>query len=129
MKGEAKAKLRFLRLAPRKVRLVAGLIRGMKLEEAKTQLYLSKKEAARPVLKLLLSVVANAKQNHDLKEETLRVKSITVDGGPILHRWMPRAMGSAGAIAKRTSHISVVLEGEVDEKISKKKEKTVVKEK
>ena len=122
-KAEAVAKLRHLRMSPRKIRLLVDLVRGLKVEEAIIQLENSQKAAARPLLKLLQSSIANAKHNHDLKEETLVVKTAFVDGGPILHRWIPRAMGRATPIRKRSSHITLVLEGEVEKKKKVKKEK------
>ena len=106
------ARLRSLRVAPRKVRLLVDLIRGMKVEDAINQLYFSTKSAAKPVLKLLKSAIANAKHNHNMNEETLVIKVAFVDGGKTLHRSTPRAMGRATPIRKRTSHITLVLEGE-----------------
>ena len=128
MKAQAIAKLRYLRTAPRKIRLLIDLIRGMKVDEAIAQLENSQKNAATPVLKLLKSAVANAIHNENLDEKTLVVKTACVDKGPMLKRWMPRAMGRAAAIHKHTSHITIILEGEVKEgkkKIKKEKEKEV----
>jgi len=122
-KARAVAKLKSLRIAPRKVRLVIGLIRGLKVEDAIVQLEVSKKSAARPVLKLLNSAVANSKHNHDMKAETLVIKEAMVDEGATLHRWMPRAMGRATPLRKRSSHITLVLEGEIEEKKAKKTKK------
>jgi large subunit ribosomal protein L22 len=124
-----KAKLSQLRISPRKVRLLIDHIRGMKARQAVVQLQFSKKHASRPVLKLLQSAMANARHNHALKEETLVIKQAFVDGGPILYRWMPRAMGRATPIRKRTSHITIVLEGDVDEKAAKAKEQEIKKAK
>lgn len=121
MKAQAIAKLRYLRTSPRKIRLLIDLIRGMKVDEAIAQLENSQKNAATPVLKLLKSAVANAIHNEDLDEKTLVVKTACVDKGPMLKRWMPRAMGRAAAIHKHTSHITIILEGE--EKEGKKKVK------
>jgi len=130
MKVQAIAKLRHLRMAPRKVRLVVDLIRGMKVEEAMVQLSRLNKLAVRPVKKLLDSAVANAKNNHKIKEETLMIKTAFVDGGATLHRWMPRAMGRATPIRKRTSHITLILEGEAEEnKKVKKVEKKLIEKK
>ena len=117
---QTKAVLRSLRVAPRKVRLLIDLIRGMKVDKAINQLQFSKKDAAKSVLKLLNSAIANAQNNHKMKRDTLVIKTAFVDGGPTLHRWIPRAMGRATPIRKRTSHITIVLEGEVDEKEVKK---------
>ncbi|MFA7654212.1 MAG: 50S ribosomal protein L22 [Candidatus Magasanikbacteria bacterium] len=104
------AKLRFLRVGPRKVRLVVDLIRGRKALKAVDTLSLLNKGAARPVLKLLKSALANAKHNFKLEPEQLRIKAVSVDGGPVLKRWMPRAQGRATPIRERTSHINLVLE-------------------
>jgi large subunit ribosomal protein L22 len=116
MKMQTTAKLRQLRVAPRKVRLVVDLIRGMSVKDALVQLQFSPKHSARPVMKLLQSAMANAKHNHEMDTETLVVKTAFVDGGPTLHRWMPRAMGRATKLRKRTSHITLILEGDVVEK-------------
>lgn len=118
-KTEVKAKLRYLRMAPRKTRALADLIKGLSVDEAITQLEQSRRVAAKPLLKLLQSAVANAKHNDNLRDEGLMVKHITVDGGPILYRWMPRAMGRATPIRKRTSHIVLTLIGEVKDKKTK----------
>jgi large subunit ribosomal protein L22 len=106
------AQLRFLRMGPRKVRLVADLIRGHKVTRAIDMLSLLNKLAAKPVLKLLNSAVANAKHNYSMNVEGLRVATITVDGGPALKRWMPKAHGRATPVRERTSHIKLVLTGE-----------------
>ncbi len=106
---EVKAKLSFLRQGPRKVRLVTDLIRGRKVTTALNSLSLINKSAAEPVLKLLRSAIANAKHNFSLSPENLRVAKITVDGGPVLKRWMPKAHGRATPVRERTSHIQLVL--------------------
>lgn len=113
------AKLSHLRMGPRKVRLVVDMIRGRKVAKAQEILVLSKKLAARPILKLLNSAVANARHNHNLVAENLCVKTIMVDGGPMLKRWMPKAHGRATPVRERTSHISLVL-AEVAVKAKKK---------
>ena len=104
------AKLRYLRIAPRKVRLVADLIRGKSVKEAQTILNFTVKKAAQPLLKLLKSAVNNAKNNFQLEESSLYVAKITVDEGPKYKRWMPRARGQASEIQKKSSHITIVLE-------------------
>ncbi|OGH87289.1 MAG: 50S ribosomal protein L22 [Candidatus Magasanikbacteria bacterium RIFOXYA1_FULL_40_8] len=119
-KLQTKATIKGLRVAPRKVRLLIDLIRGMQVDRAIEQLEISKKDAAREVLKLLKSAIANARHNHQLKTETLVIKIAFVDGGATLHRWTPRAMGRATPIRKRTAHVTLILEGEVDEKAVKK---------
>lgn len=109
---EINASLRFLRMSPRKVRLVIDVIRGLPVAEAETRLRFVHKDAALPVLKLLRSAVANAEHNFKLDASTLRVKSVMADGGPTLKRFMPRAMGRATPIRKRTTHITLVLTDE-----------------
>ncbi len=104
------AKLKNLRMSPRKVRLVAGLVKGLMVEEAERQLRFSTKKAADTILKLLNSAIANAKQNNDLEKENLYIAKIIVDAGRPLKRWRPRAMGRATQILKRTSHITLFLE-------------------
>jgi len=119
---QATAKLRHLRLAPRKVRLLVDLVRGLSVVKAIQQLENSGKQASRPLVKLLQSAAANAQHNHKIKEETLVIKKITVDDGAILYRWLPKAMGRATPIRHRSCHIDLVLEGEVETKEVKKKE-------
>lgn len=116
---DVSAKLRFLRMSPRKVRLVCDVIRGLDVEQAQAQLQFMRKKAAQPVLKLLNSAIANAENNFKLKKENLFIKKITVDQGPALKRWKPRAFGRAVMIMKRSSHIHVVL-GEYKETPKKK---------
>ena len=107
----AKAKLRYLRSSPTKARLVADLIRGKAVDEAQTILDFTPKAAAGPLLKLLRSAIANAgEQGMDI--DRLTVDQIWVDGGPMLKRFMPRAMGRATRIRKRTSHVTIILAGE-----------------
>jgi large subunit ribosomal protein L22 len=106
---EVKAKLRFTRIAPRKARLVADLIRGKRSEEALSVLTFTPKAAARIIIKLLKSAVANATQKK-IDVDRLYVKTIMVDQGPTMKRFMPRAMGRATPIRKRTSHITIVLD-------------------
>lgn len=108
---EVKAKLSNLRIAPRKVRLIADLVRGKRAEEARTILSFSIKKASLPLRKLLDSAIANAKNNFNLDEKSLFISKITVDEGSKLKRWMPRSRGRAMEIQKKTSHISIILEG------------------
>ena len=106
---EVKAKLRFTRIAPRKARLVADLIRGKRSEDALSILAFTPKAAARIIIKLLRSAIANADQKK-IDVDRLYVKTIMVDQGPTMKRFMPRAMGRATTIRKRTSHITIVLD-------------------
>lgn len=116
---EIKASLKHLRMSPQKVRLVVDVIRGLKTDKALDQLRFINKKAAAPIDKLLRSAIANAVNNYDLDKDNLIVKSIYVDSGLTLKRWMPKAHGRATVIRKRACHINLVL-GEI--KDSGKKE-------
>ncbi len=107
---QVKAKLSYLRIAPRKVRLVADSIRGKRAEKAEEILNFAVKSAVAPLLKLLKSALANAKNNFGLENSDLFVSKIMVDEGPKLKRWRPRARGQAYEIMKRTSHVTLVLD-------------------
>jgi large subunit ribosomal protein L22 len=104
-----RASARYVRIAPRKARLVADQVRGLHIEQARALLEFSPRGAARDIQKLLDSAAANAENNHDLIGDEMRVSAITVDEGPTLRRYRPRALGRATPINKRTSHISVAL--------------------
>ena len=104
-----KASARYVRIAPRKARLIADQVRGMHIEKARALLQFSPRSAAQDIHKLINSAAANAENNHDLIGDEMRVSSITVDEGPTLRRFRPRAMGRATPINKRTSHIRVAL--------------------
>lgn len=117
------AKLNYLRTAPRKVRMVADMIRGKDVETARTLLRFSLKKSIGPMEKLLNSAIANAKNDFDLDEKDLVISKITVDEGPKLKRWRPRSRGRAMPIQKKTSHITIVLstvKPSVDAKIDAK---------
>jgi ribosomal protein L22 len=103
------ASARFVRVAPRKARLVADQVRGMPLEDARALLRFSTRGAAQDIRKLIESAAANAETNHDLVADDLLIKDIHVDEGPTLRRYRPRALGRATRINKRTSHIAVAL--------------------
>lgn len=122
-----KAELNKYRQAPRKVRLLADLIRGKKVDEAIALVSFSGKRAADPMVKLLKSAIANATHNFKLPAESLVVKTIRVDGGVIMKRGMPRAFGRSFLINKRTSHVLLELESKDEEVKTKKAEKKVVK--
>lgn len=104
------ARLNDYRQSPRKVRLVANLVKGKKVEEAKNTLTFLIKRAAKPLNDLLDSAVANASHNFNISKDQLFVKNFRVDGGMILKRRMPRARGMAYPINKRTSHVVVELD-------------------
>jgi len=99
-------------MAPRKVRLIVDLVRGLTVAEAEKRLQFQPKAAALPVLKLLRSAVANAEHNFKLDADQLFIKTITADGGPALKRMRPRAMGRGVTIKKRTTHVNIVLSDE-----------------
>ena len=103
------ARLRWLRMSPRKVRLVVDQIRGKDVEQALNVLDFSPKAAAVPVAKLLRSAVANAEVKGLFDLDRLFVELATVDEGPMWRRWRPRAMGRATRVRKRTSHITLEL--------------------
>jgi large subunit ribosomal protein L22 len=112
MSMEARAIQRTVRQSPRKMRLVVDLIRGRSVNDAFAILKFSKKVAAQQVSKVLLSAVANAREqslkaDHRLDEDTLYVKAAWVDAGPTLKRWQPAAQGRATPLRKRTSHVHV----------------------
>jgi len=115
------AKLHHLRIAPRKVRLVADLIKKKKVSEALNLLEFLPKRAAPSLLKLLKQAIANAKHNFQLDESNLYISKVLVEEGPKLKRWMPRARGQASEIHKRTSHIALVLD-EIEKKPKETKE-------
>jgi large subunit ribosomal protein L22 len=107
---EVKARLRFARISPRKARLVADLVRGKRSEEALNILNFTKKAAAKILIKLLKSAIANATQKKTIDIDRLYVKQIMVDQGPTMKRYQSRALGRATTIRKRTSHINIVLD-------------------
>jgi large subunit ribosomal protein L22 len=107
-----RASSRYVRVAPRKARLVADQVRGLQIERARALLRFSPRGAARDIGKLIESAAANAENNHDLVADEMRVAEITVNEGPTLRRFRPRALGRATPINKRTSHIAVALSPE-----------------
>jgi ribosomal protein L22 len=109
-----RASSRYVRVAPRKARLVADQVRGMHIDKARALLQFSPRGAAQDIRKLIESAAANAENNHDLIADEMRVSEITVDEGPTLKRFRPRALGRATPIHKRTSHIAVALSPERD---------------
>ena len=106
---EAKANLKYLRISPRKVKIVLDLIRGKDVGTATAILLQTPKAASEPVLKLLKSAAANAENNYNMDRNSLYVAECFVCPGPILKRIRPRAQGRAYRIEKRTSHITLVL--------------------
>ncbi len=106
---DIRARAKYLRISPQKLRLVARPLSGKKVEEALSLLKFTNHKGARLMLKVMQQAVANAEQRPQVDVDTLFVKTIAVDGGPVLKRFMPRAMGRVNRILKRTSHITVVL--------------------
>jgi large subunit ribosomal protein L22 len=105
-----KASAKYVRISPRKVRMVVDTVRGKSVSQALSILTLTRKKAAKPVQKVLRSAVANATENDGISDvDDLLIDQIMVDEGPTLKRFMPRARGRATPIHKRTSHIRVTL--------------------
>lgn len=121
--AEIKAKLQYLHIAPRKVRLVAGLIRGLDTTQALLILSRLPKRSSLPLTKLIQSAVTNATNNLQLSREGLYIKEIRVDQGTVLKRFMPRAFGRASPIRKKTSHVSLVLDTKVIGTTQRKRKK------
>lgn len=109
---EARAKARWVRMSPRKMRLVANMVRGKVVNEAVDRLHFSLKRASEPIEKTVRSALANLlamEAAAKLNPDEVFIKEIRVDEGPTLRRWRPRAMGRATRIRKRTSHVTVIV--------------------
>lgn len=115
-----------VRIAPRKVSVVASLVRGRSVEDALTILDYTPRRAATAVKKVVASAKANADHNHNLKPDTLRIVEISVTAGPRLKRYRPAAHGRALPYQKKTSHIRVIVDGEI--RVAKKPAKAETKE-
>jgi large subunit ribosomal protein L22 len=107
---EVRAKAKYIRMSPRKVKLMVDLVRGMAAGQALTMLGFSTKAAARPVAKVIRSAVANAEENYGLSPDELYVAQIYADEGPTLKRGRPGPRGRFKPILKRSTHITVVLD-------------------
>jgi large subunit ribosomal protein L22 len=107
--GPAQASLNNFRMSPRKIRQVADQLKGLTVAEALSRLAFSVKGPARPLRKLITSAVANAEQTGGVDLDNLRVLNVKVDAGMVLKRFMPRAMGRASGIRKKTAHVTVFL--------------------
>jgi large subunit ribosomal protein L22 len=103
------AKLKHVRMTPRKMMAVANYVRGKNVQAAIDYLTFCRRRAARPLLKLVKSAVANASVKGGVDVDNLYVKELLVDKGPTMRRWMPRARGMATPILKRTSHVKLTL--------------------
>jgi large subunit ribosomal protein L22 len=106
----ASAILRGFRESPRKVRVVADMIRGRPVGDALTILRMQRRKAADMLLKVLGSAIANAAENDKADADNLVVKAVAIDCGPVQKRWLARSMGRANRIIKRTSHVTVVVD-------------------
>jgi len=106
---EVRAQAKYVRMSPRKARLVAEHIRGRSVPEARAVLAFTSREAAGVLQKVLQSAVSNAEANHGIAEDRLYVKTTYVDAGPVMKRWRARARGRVARIRKRTCHITVTL--------------------
>ncbi|MDD4062532.1 MAG: 50S ribosomal protein L22 [Candidatus Pacebacteria bacterium] len=122
---DIKVKLRYLKIAPRKVRLSADAIRGESAVKAKSLLTFMVKKPSEPLLKLLNSGIASAKNEYGIEESKLYISEIRVDEAPKIKRWMPRARGSASPIQKKSSHITLTLSAVGVDGKKKKKVKAV----
>lgn len=107
---EAKAIAKYIRVSPRKARLVARNVNGMPVEDALNVLKFTPNKAAGIIYKVMHSALANAQENQKADVDALRVKQVIVNEGPTWKRFMPRSQGRANTILKRTSHITVILE-------------------
>jgi large subunit ribosomal protein L22 len=106
----AKAILRKFRQSPRKVRMVADMIRGRKVDEALSILKFQPRKAARMLSKVLTSAIANATENEKADADQLVVKAVAIDPGPVEKRWLARSMGRANRLNRRTSHVTVTVD-------------------
>jgi large subunit ribosomal protein L22 len=107
---EARAVARYVKISPQKAGLIMDEVRGKKVEEALRVLSFSPKRGARLLKKLIDSAVANAEANKEIDVDTLFIKRLYADQGPVMKRFQPRAMGRATRIRKRTSHLTVILD-------------------
>lgn len=127
-----KVELNYLHISPRKVRLVAGLLKGQNISRARSTLKYLDKRSSMPLLKLLNSAVAGAKHNFNLNESNLFIDSVIVNSGPVFKRSRPRAFGRAALIRKKTSHVILRLETDSSvrgvKKLQKKKSDILVRE-
>jgi len=119
---QVKANLNNLRISPRKVRLIADLVRGLDVEDALNQIEASYKRGSLPMKKLIESAISNGENNLGINRSNMYVFSVLIDAGPSLKRWMPKAYGRASQIFKRTTQVEVTLEERVEGKGRKSQE-------
>ena len=108
----AKAVLRKFRQSPRKVRMVADMIRGRRVEDALSILRFQQRKAAQMLSKVLTSAIANATENEKEDDDRLVVSKVAIDPGPVEKRWLARSMGRANRLNRRTSHVTIVVEAQ-----------------
>lgn len=125
---EIRAEAKYIRKSPRKTRLVADVIRGENALGALDYLRFINQQTTKPIMKLLASAIANAEHNFKSKKEDLYIKKITIDGGPVLKRWKPRAFGRATPIRKRLCHIIIILDEKIVKEPAKIKKEDQIKE-
>lgn len=113
---EVKAIGKYVSISPKKAREIADLVRGKGAKDAETMLRFMPQVSAREIRKVIMSAMANAETNFNLDRDALLISRLTIDGGPTLKRWQPRAKGAAYEIKKRTSHIAVIVSGDVKTK-------------
>jgi large subunit ribosomal protein L22 len=118
---------RFLRISPRKVRLVADLVKGMPLDEARIQLTFNPKRASAFLVKVLINAESIAAHNYKLDKKDLFIKNVLVNQGPTLHRFKPAARGAAHPIRKRSTHLEIVIAKKINNKDERPKFKNVSK--
>ena len=126
---ETRAVEKYIRISPKKARLVADLVRGTNAKEALNILRFTNKKAAKIISKSVKSAISNAEHNNNVEVDTLIIKSISIDGGPSLKRYKAGYKGSPDSILKRTSHITVIVSDEGITKNNKKQIKLVKKDK
>ncbi|MBI2465654.1 MAG: 50S ribosomal protein L22 [Candidatus Sungbacteria bacterium] len=106
------AKLNYLHISPRKVRSVVGVVKGLKPKDALAQLRFVPNRASEPLFKLIKSAIANAENNFSLETDSLKISEFKVDGGPVFKRFRPGSRGRSSPLKKKTSHVTLVLEGQ-----------------
>ncbi len=116
---EVRAVEKYIRISPKKARLVADVVRGQSAAQALVTLKFMPKKAAGIIYKALFSAVSNAENNFGIKKDDLVITKLTIDQGPSLKRFRPRSKGMASALLKRTSHITVIVTGEATKKVEK----------
>lgn len=121
---QVKAKAKYIRIAPRKVRLVAGVVRGLDVELALQKLAVMDQRSVQPVSKLLNSAIASAEHNYELSKTNLKIEAITVNDGPTYYRWMQKAFGRATPLRRRTSIVDLVLSEKTPSDTKKKSKKS-----